>query len=717
VGRCGSLDEATVVPTGRRAIKTGEPGDRPAHAVRERSRAVIGRGAGGVATVVAVACTPVAILVCRFSSQAQPCGSAWQERNDAMSLHHPRARTLIVAPLVGCTLVALAAQSAHAAADAVQARDVTAAMPPLFVTAARAPQPFASLLADVTVIGADTIARSGAGSLAELLQRQPGIEITQNGGPGSTSGIFMRGTNTNQVVVLIDGLRVSSSSTGTTAIEAIPLADIDHIEILRGPASSLYGSDAIGGVVQVFTRKGGDGAHANASVGYGSFGTWNGSAGVSGGGTNWRAAIAVQGARSDGFNSIENPGNFSYDPDRDGYRGGSASANGSVDWAHGQTLSGQYFRSRMNAQFDGGDAFDDRTITTLESYGVTSVNALAPWWTSRLTAGLGSDDSVSRLGSGDFPFHTRQRQYAWQNELDLRSPLAAYDVTRAVATLGVERREERIDSADDFAVTARDTNAIFGAWQMTMGGHALQANLRHDDSTQFGSRTTGAIAWGYRFSPAWRVTASYGTAFKAPSFNDLYFPGFSNPSLVPEHSRNVEGGAYWTGSLAGAALDASLVAYRNRVDDLILFVCDADFNCAPQNLDRATITGATLSGSAAFGDTTLKASLDLASPRDDATGNLLPRRAHAHATLAALQRVGAWQLGAEVLASTHRFDDAANTVRMGGYTIVNLTAEWALAHGVTAVLRADNVLDKHYELVADYATGGAQWFAGLRWAL
>jgi vitamin B12 transporter len=605
----------------------------------------------------------------------------------------------------------------YAAPGATEARDVTVAMPPMFVTAARAPQPFATLLADVTVVDADTIARSGADSLAELLQRQPGIEITQNGGPGATSGLFMRGTNTNQVVVLVDGLRVSASSSGTTAIEAIPLADIDHIEILRGPASSIYGSDAIGGVVQVFTRKGGDGTHANASAGYGRYDTVNASAGVSGGGAHWRAALQVEGARSNGFNAIDNPANFSYDPDRDGYRSGSASANGSVDWAKGQTLSGQYFRSRMNAGFDGGDAFDDRTITTLESYGVTSVNALAPWWTSRLVAGLGSDDSLSKLGSGDFPFRTRQRQYTWQNEFDVHAPLASLGVTRAVATLGVERREEDVDTDEAFAVTSRDTNAVFGAWQMALGGHALQANLRHDDSTQFGSRTTGAIAWGYRFTPAWRATASYGTAFKAPSFNDLYFPGFSNPDLEPERSRNVEGGVYWNGAWGGATLDASLVAYRNRIDDLILFACDASFNCAPQNLERATITGATLTGSAAFGGTTLKAALDMASPRDDDTGNLLPRRAHTHASVSALHRIGAWQLGAEVVASTHRFDDAANMARMGGYAVVNLTAEWTLAHGMTLALRANNVLDKHYELVADYATGGAQWFAGLRWAI
>ena len=630
---------------------------------------------------------------------------------------HCFART-IARHFIGCVAAGAACLAlAQPAAAPVDSRDVAMTLPPLFVTAARVPQPFATLLADVTVIDAATIAQSGADSLAELLQRQPGIEIVQNGGPGSTSGVFIRGTNTDQTLVLVDGVRVSSSSSGTTALEAIPLGQIDHIEILRGPASSMYGSDAIGGVVQVFTRKGRDTLHANASAGYGRYDTLDGSAGVSGGSGRWHGAVQWSGASSNGLNAIVNPANFSYDADADGYRNSSFSANGGYDWAPGQSLAAQYFRSRLNAQYDGGDAFDDRTLTTLESYGAGSVNALTPWWTSRLTASLGSDDSVSETGGGDFPFRTRQHQYAWQNELDLASPLAQWGVTRAVATLGVERREEDIASNDGFAVTSRDTNALFGAWQMAAGAHALQASARHDDSTQFGSRTTGSIAYGYRLSPAWRASASVGSAFKAPTFNDLYFPGFSNPDLVPERSKNVEGGVYWNGESGGARFDASLVAYRNRIDDMIVFVCDANFNCAPQNVEHATIRGMTLAGSAVRGGTSLHASLDLASPQDDGTGNLLPRRAHAHASAGASQRVGAWQFGAEAVASSYRYDDAANTRRMGGYTVVNLTAQWALGHGVTLFARADNVFDKHYELAADYATGGAQWFGGVRWAL
>ena len=155
-------------------------------------------------------------------------------------------------------------------------------IPPVIVTASRAEQALTDLLADITIIGAEEIARAGAGGLAALLQRQPGVEIIANGGPGSTSGVFLRGANTGQTLVLIDGLRVGSSTSGTAPLEAIPLEQIERIEILRGPASSLYGADALGGVIQVFTRKGGDALTANGGAGYGRYNTSSVFDGVSG---------------------------------------------------------------------------------------------------------------------------------------------------------------------------------------------------------------------------------------------------------------------------------------------------------------------------------------------------------------------------------------------------------------------------------------------------
>ena len=587
-----------------------------------------------------------------------------------------------------------------------------AVLEPVVVTAARMPQRFTDLVADVTVIDAQAIRRSGAQSLAELLQRQPGVEIVQNGGPGASSGVFLRGANTAQTLVLVDGLRVSSSTAGATALEAIPLEQIERIEILRGPSSSLYGADAIGGVIQVFTRKPATALQANATAGYGTHDTVLGTAGVSGGNDVMRGSLQIGARRSAGFNSIVNPANFAYDPDRDGYRDHDVSAQGALTLATGHEASAQFFRSRLDNQFDAGDGFDDRTVTTLTAWQLALRDRFLPAWESRVSAGEGEDESVSKLASGDSPFRTRQRQYAWQNEVSLDAAGATHRVTVAV-----ERREERVATDPPFPVTLRTTNSVTAVYSGTIDAHVLQANLRSDDSNQFGNRTTGALAYGYRISPQWRITASAGTAFKAPTFNDLYFPGFSNPGLRPETARNVEAGAYYTTSLAGVRVDAHAVAWHNRVRDLIVFQCDVDFNCAPQNVSDATLKGVTLGVDAVAERTSAHLSVDLQSPRDDATGHLLPRRARRHGALGVLHQAGPVSLGAEVVASSRRFDDAENLRPLGGYAILNLTAEWPVTATTTLFLRADNVFDRNYELAADFSTGGARIFGGVRWRL
>jgi vitamin B12 transporter len=583
-----------------------------------------------------------------------------------------------------------------------------AAIDPVVVTAARGPQTIDELVADVTVIGPDQIARAGADSLATLLARQPGLEIVQNGGAGATSGVFIRGANRQQTLVLLDGLRIESSSAGAASLEAIPLEQIERIEILRGPASSLYGADAIGGVIHIFTRRGGGALAANASAGYGTYATAVASAGVSGTVGPLRYAVQVGGRRSYGFSAASGPETYGFDPDRDDYEAANASVSASVEWASEQSIAARYFRNRLDAAFDGsGGGFGDRTITTVEAWQVDSRNRLTPAWRWTLAAGQSVDDSVSKLAFGDASFRTRDTQYKWQHDLTL----PAGDLA-----LAYERREERLDGNAGFPVTARDTDAGVAVYRLVRGEHAVQANLRHDHSSQYGGRTTGTLAWGWRFSPGWRVTASGGTAFKAPSFNDLYYPGYSNPDLVPETARNVEAGVAWSGNVGDTRVEARAVAWHNRVKSLIVFQCDAG-GCAPQNVDRATLEGVTLSADAAFGDTTLKGSVDLQSPTDDATGHLLPRRARTHGAWSARHRLGAFSLAAEVVASSARYDDAANTRRMGGYAVVNLVAEWQAGKGVTLFVRSDNVLDKDYELAAGYSTGGAQVFAGVRWAL
>ena len=596
-------------------------------------------------------------------------------------------------------LVALVGWSCGAAAQPV-------ALPQVVVTAARGPQTIEELVADVTVIGAEEIARSGAQSLSELLQRQPGVEVLRNGGPASVSAAFIRGANRGQTLLLVDGLRVASSSVGAPTLEAIPVAQIERIEILRGPASSLYGADAIGGVIQVFTRQPSSAFTGHADAGYGTYDTRTLSAGIGGRLGALRFTLDGGGRRSDGFDATTPDAAFVHDPDRDGYASEDISASAMLTLADGHELEARVLRNRLDAQFDGGPGFDDRTITQVTSWQGASRNRWHERWSTLARIGETTDDSVSRTAFGDNAFRTRQRQYTLQNDLV---------VPHGRLALAFERREERLDENVGFAVTARNTNAAVAVWQAQRGEHALQANLRHDRSDQYGGQTTGAIAWGWRFAPAWRVTAGAGNAFKAPSFNDLYYPGFSNPGLLPEKARNVEAGLRWNDRVADVALSAQANAWHNRVERLIVFQCDASFACAPQNVADATLTGVTLAGEARWRDTTLRATLDLQDPRDDATGHLLPRRAKRHGTFVLTQTLGAAQLGVELVASSRRFDDAENTRPLAGYAIVNVTAELPLGRGVTLLARGDNVTDRDYVLATGYATGGAQLFVGVRW--
>jgi vitamin B12 transporter len=458
--------------------------------------------------------------------------------------------------------------------------------------------------------------------------------------------------------------------------------------------------------VQVFTKRGGERTQANASIGYGTYGTWNAAAGISGARGVARASVQLAARQSDGFTAIDNPANFSYDADRDGYRNGSVNAHGALQMASEHALSIQYFRSRLDSRFDAGDDFDDRTITTVSTWQVVLEDRFTPSWTSRIAAGEGRDESVSKTAFGEFPFDTRQRQYAWQNDVSL--PAGAL-------TVALERREERVETDAGFAVRSRATNSVTGIYRLDAERNALQANVRHDDSSQFGGRTTGAVAWGYRLFPGWRVTASAGTAFKTPTFNDLYFPDFSNPDLRPETSRNVEGALHGGGAVGDIQWQAQAVGYRNRVRDLIVFECDVNFSCRPNNVADATLKGATLGGNVQWRDTSLRASIDVASPTEAGSGRLLPRRARRHGVVTLSQALGRGRLIAEWVASSARYDDAENQRRLGGYGLVNLALEWTFDARTTFFVRGDNVFDRHYELAADFATGGARVFGGVQW--
>lgn len=578
------------------------------------------------------------------------------------------------------------------------------------VTASRIPQAQRSVIADTTVITTEEIQRAGAQSIIELLQAQPGVEINSNGGPGKVSGIFLRGTNTDHVVVLIDGMRVNSATLGTTAFENIPLAQIDKIEILRGPASSLYGADAIGGVIQIFTRKGEGAPKFYAGAGYGSYNTKTAEAGVGGSVGNTSFALNIFSLDTNSFSAYR-----TRDPrfrDDDGYRNLAFSGSLSHKIAPGHEVGIQLYQSEGHSNFDSrfnATNFSDNANLEQLSYAAYSKNQLTSRWLSTLKAGEGIDESESFLEFGRSYFKTKQRQYSWQNDIAL--PLGTL-------TLLYDKLEQRVESTAGFPTDNRDNEAYMGGYVADFGNHSVQANYRSDHNTQFGTNDTGNLGYGYRFNPHWRATASYGTAFKAPSFNDLYFPFFGNPQLKPEKSRNVEASLRYEDT----SRNLSLTVYENKIRDLIavdlvLF--------QPFNVNDARIQGLTLAGSQRWNSWQLRGNIDVQSPRDDNTDALLVRRANRHASFNLSREWGDWRFGGEMIASSMRYNDAQNTQRLAGYAIFNLAADYKINQDWKVHARVNNLLDKDYALAYDgdpsaggfvYNTAGTNLFVNIRYS-
>jgi vitamin B12 transporter len=588
------------------------------------------------------------------------------------------------------------------------------------VTASRFEEPLSTTLRDVSVIDREQIERAGQSTLVEILQTQPGIEITNTGGEGKASGIFMRGTSSNHVLVLIDGVRVNSATLGTTTFENIPIALIDKIEIVRGPATSLYGQDAIGGVIQIFTKKGSGAPKFYTGIGYGSYNTKTAEAGVHGTIGDTSFALGVSSKDTDGFSALKT-NNPNLDDD-DGYRNLSFTGSASHQIVEGHELGFQFLSSEGHAEFDNRFNlfnppatinFSDNADISQLSYAITSKNKFLPNWQSILRLGEGMDESVSFQSFGRSLFRTKQRQHSWQNDITL--PVGTL-------TLAYDRLEERVNSTADFNKKSRNNDGYFAGYLANLGNHTVQLNYRSDHNSQFGNNDTGGIAYGYQFNDSWRATASYGNAFKAPSFNDLYFPdsfGFatSNPNLVPEESDNIDASLrYQEGSTA-----ASVTIFENKIRNLIAL----DSNFVPFNANNVKIQGVTFAASQVWNNWQLQGSVDIQSPRDEATENLLVRRANRHAKASLSYTLGDWRFGAETIASSKRYNDSANLQPIAGYTLFNLTTDYQINSDWKVQARLNNVFDKSYALAYDgnpntsgfvYNTPGSNLFVNLRWA-
>jgi vitamin B12 transporter len=569
------------------------------------------------------------------------------------------------------------------------------------VTATRQARRASELLSDVTIITREEIERAGQTSLPQLLGRQPGMNLATNGGPGASSTLFIRGAEARHTLLLIDGMRVNSATTGQATLENIPLSQIERIEILRGPASVLYGSEALGGVIQIFTRKGEGETKLDAFAGLGRYGTHDVSAGLSGGVQNWNYSLRAGNYKTDGFSAtnskLKQP--TLYNPDRDGFDQSNASASLGLRFREKDEIGITVLRSNGKNQYDNGPStYDAYLDKRLSAYDVHMRNKLTANWTSNLTLGRGSDDSLSHTSTTAVSrFRTDQDQLRWQN--DVRLPLGQ-------ALLAVERLSQTVDSTTVYKVTKRDTNSLLLGWTAAMAGHRLQINARRDNNSQFGGKTTGVAAYGYQFSPEWRAHASIGTAFNAPTFNQLYFPGFGSAILQPERARNRELGLDWERS----AHRFSLTHFDNVVTDLIAGAKVAI------NIGKARLRGNTLGYAYHDAAWQFDASADSMQVRDGTTGKVLPRRVEDRVNLSLVRRFSGHDIGVEVQGNGAIYDDAANTKRMGGYALLNVFARYSPWRDWSIEARANNIGNRPYETAWGFANPGANLFVGVRYA-
>lgn len=589
------------------------------------------------------------------------------------------------------------------------------------VTANRTPQALSDLVGDVSIIDRKTIERSGATGVADVLARLPGIEISRSGGVGNTTSLFIRGAETRFTAVYLDGVRIDSQSTGGAGWEGIPLSQIDRIEVLRGPAAAVYGSDAVGGVIQLFTKRGEEGVSPYAGIGFGSKGLRKIEGGVSGKSGLFDYSFGVAHEESKGYNvqpaSKRNVVKDGYtSPDRDGYNSTSGNLKLGFQITPDQRLEATLLTSDIKAGYDATVSYrtkppilfrDDVSNNTLRTAGLTWSAKWNDIYSTRVQ--VTDSQSVYKTQPSFYRTETNLRGYLFQNEFRFGPHLV---------TATLERREDALENAPTTSskLLSRDRSqdAISLGYGFVQGPHSLQLHVRHDRDSEFGGKTTGSAAYGYAITPSLRFTASAGTAFRVPTLYQR-FSEYGVSTLQPESSQNVELGMNY----AKDGTTAGIVVYRNRVRNLINFVgtakgCASTFGCYT-NVNRATLQGATLSASQRLGDVTLRASLDVQDPKDADTGNLLARRSKRHGTLGADWRIAGWTLGAEVQSSSKRYDDSANTIKLGGYTVLNLSASTQITRDLNLVARVDNVGNKDYQFARLYANAGRTAYVGLKW--
>jgi len=605
-------------------------------------------------------------------------------------------------------------------------------------TPLRVPKEEKNVIADTTVITSDEIERAGLSTLPQLLQQQPGIEITNSGGPGKLSTVSIRGTKSTHTLILLDGLRIGSATTGLAPIQDMPLSQIEKIEIVRGPASSLYGQDAIGGVIQIFTKKGKKGFHPYISAGYGRYKTKEVAAGFSAGNDSTSFALNLAGLNTDAFSAFvpdESNASNTRNIDKDHYKNRSVSSNLSHQFNEQIKIDLQYFLTTGRNMYDQRYANSDPTFvhyndkTKQEAYGAKITGEINDRWESSLKIGKSTDlysaqekwDNINSLWIDDEVdlYKTTEYQLSWQNnvEFDHGSIVLLYEFLK-----------EEIDTTDKYDKDQRTNNGFVIGYNLQHDKHTFQTSLREDLNSQYDNETTGSIGYAYQINPQWQISSSYGTAFVAPSFNYLYQTfdkaALGNPDLKPEKSKNIEASLKYVDNSSSI----SLTAYQNTIKDYIIYDYISWENREnTRNIDEAKIQGLTLAVDHFFDSFQIKGSITTESAKNEVSENYLPRSANLYGSVHFNYYINDWIFGIEQIGSGSRYDDAANQSinKIEGYMITNLVTNYAFNEKSSINVRIDNALNKDYALAYEgnqagdnsyvYQTPGRGLYTNLRY--
>lgn len=579
--------------------------------------------------------------------------------------------------------------------------DTTNVMDTVVVTASRTEQKLVNTLNTTTVITRDDIDRIQPRDFTDLLRREAGVDYTSTGGKGANAGLFLRGTNSNQVVILVDGARINTVSNGAATLELIDLEDVDHIEIVRGPASSLYGNDAIGGVIQIFTRKGNGSPSTTVKAGYGTHAEVLSSVVTSGeiDGTHYKAA-----ANYDNTNGINNTNkdSFSYDRDHDAYRNSGIALALSHDFAGGNEAGVTFNRNEGFGEFDRGYAnFETQTLTANGKLQLRD----------NLKTTLTVTDMFDKQDTPAFSsyFDTHRNSTLWQTDWQATE--------NHLLTAGIEYTDESLDTDQGYTSDSRYNRGLFVQDQMKFGRNSIQLGARNDDNSQYSAENTWNAAYGFDLTDSLKLFANYGTAFKAPSFNDLYFPytdycsawGFicastGNPALDPEKSRTGEigiksqqGASYWSASI-----------YKTKIKNLISWQQffgpgPIDSTWKPVNVDDATIEGIDLIAGTAIDDWRFTTHASLLNPVNDNTGKRLLRRSKQIAGVDVDRDLGdklsvgaSWNVQGGRTDSNNQFD--------AGFNTVDLRGSYLPVKDLKLTLSINNVFDTDYTVAYGYET-------------